>query len=208
MKSIFSACQHSEHCKLAELDLEQTGLGPEAATDLGAALRSERCQLTHISLNRNDPGIGDQGSKSIAAALKSQQHSSSLLQLNLCRNDIGVSGAVSISEVVGIENSRLQRIWLLGNPFADTPEGAQMVASGFYGEIKLRYKESPLRELAGVDLWKGMVGVSKALSNRDMLLVLSGKKVIKTGKENHAKEPENASGGKENGAATLTGSGN
>ena len=83
-----------------------------------------------------------------------------------------------------------------------------MVASGFYGEIKLRNKESPLRELAGVDLWKGMVGVSEALSNRDMLLVLSGKKVIKTGKENHAKEPENASGGKENEVATLTGSGN
>ena len=166
-------------------------------------LRNERCQLTHISLNRNDPGIGDQGSKSIAAALKSQQHSSSLLQLNLCRNDIGVSGAVSISEVVGIENSRLQRIWLLGNPFADTPEGAQMVASGFYGEIKLRNKESPLRELAGVDLWKGM-GVSA--EQWDML------GARKESDQDREGEPREGAGKckwwQRKRAATLTGSGN
>ena len=181
-RGIFIACRDSEHCKLVWLDLEQTGLGPEAATSLGAALRSGNCRLAYVSLNHNDPGVGDAGCKKIGAALKTDRHPSTLVELNLCRNGIGPRGAVAISEAVGLETSRLQRIWLLGNPFADTPQSAQMVASGFYGEIKLRKKHSPLREIAGVELWLGMIG-GESLSNRDVLLVLCGKKKIKKVKE-------------------------
>ena len=178
-QSIFSACHKSEHCKITSLDLEQTGLGPEAATSLGAALRSENCRLVYLSLNRNNPGVGDAGCRKIGAALKTDRHLPTLVELNLCRNDIGARGAVAISEAVGLASSQLQRIWLLGNPFADTPESAQMVASGFYGEIKLRKNSSPLREVAGVELWLGMIG-GQSMSNRDVLLVLSGKKKLRS----------------------------
>lgn len=179
--SIFTAL-HSECCKIETLDLENCNLGPESTVKLASALRSEHCKLKRLSLNRNDPGVGDAGCKRLGAALKADyKHPILLHELNLCRNNISTSGAVDISEAVGLEDSLLEKIWLLANPFSETQESMQMVASGFYGELKLRKSPSPLKEVAGVELWMGLVGGQK-MRNRDVLVKIRaecGKSTLK-----------------------------
>ena len=111
------------------LDLERTGLGDDRCKAIGAALASDKCCLSFLSMRENE--ISDVGVERLCSGL---ERNSTVQYIDLFVNQISNDGVERIARCVESRARRgcpLQRVWLGGNQ-VDAQMLTGCLVDGFY----------------------------------------------------------------------------
>ena len=110
-----SGALKSERCKLIALNLDRNKITDQGAKYLSGALQSKNCKLTSLNLRHNT--ITDQGAEYLSGALQSKN--CELTSLNLRHNKITCQGAEYLGEALKSGNCKLTSLNLRHNEITD-----------------------------------------------------------------------------------------